>query len=87
MWNIRGLYKKPSMRQLKKLIKLHSSSLIIIMEPKIGTTDIEDNGGRLGCQGWISNQESTIWILWKQPITCNMIVRNQQYLSVELLRL
>lgn len=34
MWNIRGIGNEPSMRHLKKLIKIHKSSIIFILEQK-----------------------------------------------------
>lgn len=82
-WNINGISNGPSLRRIKKIIKIHQVSVIALLEPMISAEAILELKTKLQCQGCLANSTSKIWLLWKEGIHCYLLNDHEQHLTVE----
>lgn len=61
-WSIRGLANNPSIRRLKRLIKVQNILCSANVEPRVTKGSIKDYEFKLNCMGSISNHEGNIWV-------------------------
>src|SRR3954464_7601564 len=84
VWNIRGLGNPPSLRRIKKLVRVHNIDCFAIIEPKIKSATAKDYEYKLNCSGSFANHEGNIWVFWKNNISCTVIYSTAQYVHVSL---
>lgn len=64
IWNIRGISKAIAIHRLRKLIRMHHSSLICILELFLEVDRLESTCIHLGIVHVISSQSGKIWVFW-----------------------
>ena len=80
-WNIRGVARPPNLKRLKKLIKLHSIQLVVVVEPKTSVQNFTDIRMKLGMEWGMTNQEGTVWLFYRSMFTCACIGESTQHLT------
>lgn len=61
-WNIKGISNKPSVRRVRKLIKMYKLSIFAILEPKTSNDGLHDYQRIFSCYGSYANTKGTIWV-------------------------
>ena len=72
--------------QLKKLLRLHSGSLLAIAEPLVDYHQIQQFQQfqlQLGFDKALSNVDGKIWIMWRNELYCLVIFNNDQLITVQ----
>ena len=83
-WNIRGVARPPNLKRLKKLTKLHSIQLVVVVEPKTSVQNFTDIRMKLGMEWGMTNQEGTVWLFYRSMFTCACIGESTQHLTVQV---
>lgn len=73
IWNIRGISKKGAIRRLKRLKKIHSLQMLVVLEPKLDASRIKSFCLKLGFESYVSNLNSKIWCFFKEEIKWEII--------------
>lgn len=84
VWNIRGIVNNTSIRRLKKLIKLHKASIIVVIEPKAPNESISNYQHKFNRKGSLYNDKGSIWIFWKEDIHVTVLSSAEQFIHVEV---
>lgn len=70
IWNIRGIGTESSVLYLKDIIRVHSPSVIGLLEPKHNSRGIGDFARKIGFEGYYHGEpiNNHIWIFWRNPV-------------------
>src|SRR4051812_28821741 len=83
VWNIRGIANAPSLRRIKKLVKINEATILAIIEPKVTTAHISKYAKKLHCTESLANTQNSIWIFWNN-MTCQPVEVEDQYVSIKI---
>ncbi|CAH9114746.1 unnamed protein product, partial [Cuscuta epithymum] len=84
IWNVRGLVS--SCPRLRDLIRQWSISLLVVVEPIISSSNINDLALKLGLHSSFCCNENKIWIFWdKSKLDVTDVTTDSQYSHMRLL--
>ena len=72
-WNIQGVLRAPNLKRVRKLVKLHSISLIMICEPKIAPINMDMVRVKIGMDYVIANQSGSVSVLYNSSFSCHTL--------------
>ncbi|XP_027156573.1 uncharacterized protein LOC113757588 [Coffea eugenioides] len=79
-----GVAHAPNLSRLRKLIKLHSLQLVVVVEPKTGLDNRTAIRLRLGMDYCLSNQEGSVWVFYQSLFACQCIGESSQHLTIQV---
>lgn len=84
-WNIRGIASKASLRRLKSLVRMHSVSVLVLLEPLVHINKIEEFRIKLGFTTALASATGRIWIFGNNTVSFGHVdLSNDQVIHVEL---
>nr|XP_027067853.1 uncharacterized protein LOC113693523 [Coffea arabica] len=84
VWNIRGIAGRASIRRLKKLLRLHSVTFLVIIEPMVDAGLLDDFTSRFGFHLRVCNSSNKIWVMWRSGFAVNVLVNNDQLIHMQV---
>lgn len=82
VWNIRGAANVASMRRIKKLVRLHHISFLVLLEPMDDVNKLGSLTFSLGFSDYISSPNNKIWILWSSGFHAMTLSLTYQFLHL-----
>ncbi|XP_059285696.1 uncharacterized protein LOC132039170 [Lycium ferocissimum] len=83
-WNIRGMESQVSTERLKYMIDNLKISLVVIQEPFVKESKIDNYKYILGMEGCHANTSNKIWIFWKQNLECTIYATEDQMVTCKI---
>ncbi|KAL2498725.1 DUF4283 domain-containing protein [Abeliophyllum distichum] len=80
-WNLRGI--KNSVKRLKKVVQIHSVSMLFLAEPIVDKVNIQDCRCNLGYDHGYANRNGKLWVFWKSHMDCQIIDDQDQFISFQ----
>lgn len=84
IWNIRGI--SNSLKRLRNLIHTHHISILLILEPIVEKSQVQEYGKKLGFDNCYANTNGKIWGLWKEEIEGHVTEDKEQHLTLKVKR-
>lgn len=85
IWNIRGVANNATLRRLKSLVRLHSISTLVLLEPLINSNKLDEYRIKLGFDVAFASPTGRIWLFCKSSVGIGFVdVSHEQVLHVEL---
>ena len=86
VWNARGVGNRPTIRQLKYLVKMHNPSIVAVFEPFINDDRGDEVRESLGFDNFMANGtgDSKIWLFSKVGIRVDLLSAFSQGLTVSI---
>ncbi|XP_027067398.1 uncharacterized protein [Coffea arabica] len=84
VWNIRRIAGRASIRCLKKLLRLHSVTFLVIIEPMVDAGQLDDFTSRFGFHLGVCNSSNKIWVMWRSGFAVNVLVNNDQLIHMQV---
>lgn len=83
-WNVRGVANVATMRRLRKLIRLHSLSLLTLYEPMVDSSRLAEVKERLGFPHGVHSVSNKIWVLWKSNLVVTLLHQSGQLMHFHI---
>lgn len=65
IWNVQGAGCKSTLRRLRKLCKIHSISVLVILEPFVSIDHLVQLRDYLHFREYNYNPSNKVWVVWK----------------------
>lgn len=87
IWNVRGIANDVSIGRVKYLIKAYNIDWIVLLEPKVNTSRMEEIWKKLGMSYGLANEDDMahIWVLWKHPLDFSLVLCDNQQITIHQL--
>ncbi len=83
-WNIRSINTFGALERLINLKKLHTLSMLAILEPFSNQAHIDSYRMHLLMDHSYSNPNNKIWLFWSNDISCDILESDQQQVTCEI---
>lgn len=80
---MRGVGNVSTVRRLRKLCKLHSFSILVLIEPFVANSHMDSLMHKLGFMGSFSSDNKKILVFWRHGFVVNLVAQSDQYLHLQ----
>ena len=80
--NIRGIVGHAFSHRLKTLIRFHSVSFLVILEPMVEPEQLDGFTAKFGFHLGVSNFSNKIWVMWKAGFIVDVVINADQFIHL-----
>lgn len=84
IWNARGVANLATFRRLQNLCRLHSLSILVLIEPIVVVDRLPQFCSRLGFQHSFTLPNNKVWVFWRHSFVVVLLVHSDQYVHFKM---